>query len=370
MVIGLGDLGGYVLEFLARVPNIPRIVAADINEDGGYRKTNSAIIGAAQFGLYPSIEFIQLDAFDIDRTANVLQEIQPTVIFNAMALLPWQSIYALPEKAFKAIDEAGFVAPWYPLHFVPIYKLMQAVKKSGIRTHVVNSAVPDIVNPALAKIALGPTVGSGNIENLLYALGLIAARMFEVPLRSVTLYMVAPVNFSYHVSRFGDDGGLPYYLKVIIDHIDVTPKIDRKKFLADILRTGRRPIGMQAYPIAAAAACKMILGILFDTKELCHAPGPNGLPGGYPVKVSANGVEISLPEDITIEEAMRINKEGQIFDGVESIEDNGSVVVTDKVTGILKKLLNFDCKVYAIQDCEARAKELHEKFGKWRSQFK
>ena len=127
---------------------------------------------------------------------------------------------------------------------------------------------------------------------------------------------------------------------------------------------------MQAYPIAAAAACKMILGILFDTKELCHAPGPNGLPGGYPVKVSANGVEISLPEDITIEEAMRINKEGQIFDGVESIEDNGSVVVTDKVTGILKKLLNFDCKVYTIQDCEARAKELHEKFGKWRSQFK
>ena len=33
LIVGLGDLGGYVLEFLARVLNIPRIVTADINED-------------------------------------------------------------------------------------------------------------------------------------------------------------------------------------------------------------------------------------------------------------------------------------------------------------------------------------------------
>jgi hypothetical protein len=370
LIAGLGDLGGYVLEFLARVPNIPRIVTADYNEDWGARKTNSAIIGAAQLGLYPKIEFIHLDAFDIDRTANVLQEIQPTVIFNAMALLPWQSIYALPEKAFKAIDEAGFVAPWYPLHFVPIYKLMQAVKKSGIRTHVVNSAVPDIVNPALARIGLGPTVGSGNIDTLQHVLRLVAAKMFAIPLRAVTLYLVAPVNFGYHVSRFGNDGGISYYFKIIIDHKDLTQTIDRKKFLANVLKIGRRPVGMQGYPISAASACKIIMGILFDTKELCHAPGPDGLPGGYPVKLSANGVDISLPDDITIEEAMRINKEGQTLDGVESIEDNGSVVVTDKVTSILKRLLDFDCKVYSIQDCETKAEELREKFGKWRSQFK
>ncbi len=42
MIIGLGDLGGYVLEFLARTPNIRKIVTADMTEDWGTRKTNSA----------------------------------------------------------------------------------------------------------------------------------------------------------------------------------------------------------------------------------------------------------------------------------------------------------------------------------------
>jgi len=86
MIVGLGDLGGYVLEFLARVPNIPRIVTADINEDWGLRKTNGTMIGASQCGFYPSIEFIHLDAFDIDRTAELLSRVQPTVIYNSMAL--------------------------------------------------------------------------------------------------------------------------------------------------------------------------------------------------------------------------------------------------------------------------------------------
>ena len=43
MTIGLGDLAGHVLKFLARTPNMPKIVTADINEGWGYRKTNSAI---------------------------------------------------------------------------------------------------------------------------------------------------------------------------------------------------------------------------------------------------------------------------------------------------------------------------------------
>ncbi len=66
MIFGLGDLGGYVLEFLARVPNMPKIITADKNEEWGDRKTNSAILGASHFGLYPDIRFIPLDAFDVD----------------------------------------------------------------------------------------------------------------------------------------------------------------------------------------------------------------------------------------------------------------------------------------------------------------
>jgi len=129
LIVGLGELGGYVLEFLARVPNVPKIVAADIREDWGLRKTNSAIAGASQFGLYPDINFFELDAFDIDKTAKIVQQVQPTIIFNSMTLQSWWVISQLPQEAYKAIDEARY-GPWYPMHFLPTYKLMQAVKKS------------------------------------------------------------------------------------------------------------------------------------------------------------------------------------------------------------------------------------------------
>lgn len=369
MIFGLGDLGGYVLEFLARVPNIPKIVTADINEEWGVRKTNSAIAGAFQFGLYPKIEFVQLDAFDIDRTAKVLKEIQPTIIYNSMTVQSWWVITQLPHDAYKAIDEARY-APWYPMHAVPAHKLMQAVKKSGIKTHVVNAAFPDLVNPALHKIGLSPTVGIGNVDNLVCSLRIIAGKMFNASLRAVAIYLVAPHFVSYYATRFGSVGGAPYYLKVMVDDQDVTSKIDRDKFFADVVTVGRRPGGTQGHPVVASSVCRIILGILFDTKELGHAPGPNGLPGGYPVKLSAGGVEVFLPEGLALDEAIRINNEGQIFEGVESVEENGTVVLTDKSASIFRKLLDFDCKVYTIKDCEAKAKELDEKFKKWAAKFK
>ena len=369
MIIGLGDLGGYVLEFLARVPNMSKIVTADINEEWGVRKTNSAIAGASQFNLYPDIEFIRCDAFDIDQTAKILKEIQPAVIYNSMTLLSWWVITQLPQDAYKTIDEARY-GPWYPMHFVPTYKLMQAVKKAGIKTHVVNAAFPDLVNPVLAQIGLTPTVGIGNIDNLICSLRMVAARMFNVPLRTVTIYMVAPHFVSYYMGRYGNSGGAPYYLKIMIDDKDVTSKVNRDEFVAKVTTLGKRPGSIQAHPVVASSVCRIVTGIVFDTKELGHAPGPNGLPGGYPIKMSAEGVEVFLPENLTLEEAIKINNDAQVFEGVDSIEKDGTVILTEKSASIFKKLLDFDCKVYTVKDSEAKAKELDEKFKKWASKFR
>lgn len=364
MIFGLGDLGGYVLEFLARVPNICKIVTVDINEDWGFRKTNSAICGASQFGLYPDIEFIHLDAFDIENTTNVLKDIQPTIIYNSMTLQSWWVITQLPEWAYKAIDEARY-APWYPMHFVPAYKLMQAVKKSGIETHVINAAFPDLVNPVLAKLGLSPTVGIGNIDNIVVSLQIVVSKIFNVPLRSCKIFMVAPHFVSYYLSRFGNTGGAPYYIKVMIDDKDVTSKISHKELFQKVTTIGKRPGGIHAHPVVASSVCKIILGILFDTKELGHAPGPNGLPGGYPIRISQKGVDVFLPEGLSIDEAIRINNEAQVFDGVELIEKDGTVILTDKSAEIFKKLLNFECKYYKVEECEIKAKELSGKFKNW-----
>jgi hypothetical protein len=247
---------------------------------------------------------------------------------------------------------------------------MQAVKRAGIKTHVVNAAFPDVVNPALGTIGLAPTVGIGNLDNLVVSLKLVTAKMFNVPLRAVTIYMVAPHVVSYYVVRYGTAREMPYYLKVMIDDKDVTSQIDQKEYFAKVLTIGRRAGGTQAHPVVASSVCKIVMGILFDTHELGHAPGPNGLPGGYPVRLSADGVEVFLPEDLSLERAIGINNEAQVFEGVEAIKGDGTVIITDKSASIFKRLLNFDCKSYTVKDCEYKAKELDEKFKKWAANYR
>ena len=55
MLVGLGELGGHVLEMLVRTPGNRRIVTADVDEDRAYRKTQIAIYGASQMGFYPDV---------------------------------------------------------------------------------------------------------------------------------------------------------------------------------------------------------------------------------------------------------------------------------------------------------------------------
>jgi hypothetical protein len=251
------------------------------------------------------------------------------------------------------------------MHLVPAWKLMQAVKKSGVAPKVVNAAFPDLVNPALDRVGLAPTVGIGNVENAACTLRLAAARMLSVPLRSITVYLVAPHYVSYHLARFGTTGGAPYYLKVMADDRDATPALNVEELFAMLPAEIRRPGGTKAHPVVASSVCKIILAMAFNTGELGHAPGPNGLPGGYPIRINSDGVNVFLPGELTLEEAIRINNEAQIHEGVESIELDGTVVLTEKASGIFRTLLDYDCREYSIKCCEEKAEELKEKFSRW-----
>jgi len=364
MIIGLGDLAAWALEFLAREAGIPRIVTADVNEDLGYRRTNSAVIGASRFGRYPDIEFVQLDAANIDKTVELIDDVQPSVIINGMTLQSWWVIGELPTDAYKQIDEAR-MGPWFPMHFLPAYRLMRAVKKSGSHAKVINCAFPDVVNAALAKIGLAPTVGIGNVDNAVGALRIVVAKILNVSVRSVAVYLVCAHYTSYYTIRYGNSGGSPFYLKVMVDDKDVTAKLNIDQLIKNIPTLGKRLGGAKGHPVVASSVCKIARGMLFDTKEIGHAPGPNGLPGGYPIRIGSDGVEVFLPEGLSLEKAMQINEEGNRFDGFESIQDDGTVVLTEKSASITKKLLGFDRKRYKVDECENDYQELSQKYARW-----
>ena len=83
----------------------------------------------------------------------------------------------------------------------------------------------------------------------------------------------------------------------------------------------------------------------------------------------AKGVNIVLPEDITIEQARKINAEAQKKDGVERIETDGTIVFTDQAYGLMREIMGYDCKRLKIEETEERAKELLSRYKQLRKKY-
>jgi len=364
MLVGIGELGGIVLEYMAMIPGICDIITADVNQDWGFRKTNSAILGASYVGLYPHIEFHRIDLLNIEQMAEMLEAIDPTIIYNATTMQSWWVVNELPPDVGARLykDRCG-LGPWAAMHLALISKLMKAVKVSGIDTYVVNASFPDVTNPSLARVGLAPTTGIGNMDLSVPYIRKAAAELLNVPMSNVSIEMVAHHYHCYHWCRSGTGYDAPHYLRVYVGQEDVTAKLgDMRQFIAELPKRAMRPAGRHGQFVVAASSVKDIMAIFNDTGELTHAPGPQGLEGGYPVRLSRKGAEVAPPKGMTVEQARDIMLQAQQYDGVQEIKGNGDVVLTDEAYTNFKEMLNVDCRLITVEDSYQQAVELRRKF--------
>jgi len=364
LLIGVGELGGIVLEYLCRVPGIVDIVVADTNADWGFRKTNSAIEGASYMGLYPNIQFHPIDLLNIEKTAEFIKKINPAIIYNATTLQSWWVVNELPPDVnAKLYRDKCALGPWSAMHLALVSKLMKAVKMSGTNPYVINAAYPDVTHPSLAKVGLAPMVGVGNIDLIIPYIKKTAAELLNVPMRSIGVELIAHHYQCYYWCRAGKGLDAPYYLRVYAGYEDVTDKLgDIEKFVAELPKRCMRPGGRHGQFVVAASSMNNILAVLNDTHEITHAPGPQGLEGGYPVRLSRSGAEIVLPKGLTLEQARDINVKSQAYDGVNEIRANGDVIVTDEAYQTFKEMMGIDCRVITIETAYEQAMELKNKF--------
>ncbi len=364
LLIGIGELGSIVLEYLCRTPGMCEIVATDCNADWGFRKTNSALEGASYLGLYPTVNFHPLDVLNIEQTAEFIKKINPTIIFNGTTLQSWWVVNELPPEVNAKIykDKCG-LGPWTAMHLALTHKLMKAVKMSGIDTYVINSSFPDATNPSLARVGLAPTVGIGNIDLIIPYIQKAASELLDVPMRNIGVELIAHHYHAYHWCRSGTGYQVPHYLRVYAGHEDVTDRLGEiGQFVAELPRRCIRPAGRHGQFVVASSSAKNIMAIRDDTNELTHAPGPQGLEGGYPVRLSRKGAEVIPPKGMTVQEARGINLKAQQYDGIEEIRDNGDIVITEEAYWTFKEMMDVDCRVITLENAFEQAMELREKF--------
>ncbi len=358
MLFGLGDLGGWVLEFLARSEGIGTIITCDSRDGFPRLKTESAAVGAGQEGYNKTIKFEKCNVNDIDATAELLKKYNPDMIYSSLSLTGWLALRPIAAK-FENFYSA--TAAIIPLQATLIAKLMKARKKAGITAPVLNNSFPDATNPILWRNGLGPLVGGGNIDLVAGELRRKISVTENIPIRDVTVYLIADhavVPQGSYVK--GSKIKAPYFLRIMTGDKDITNKYDKEELILDSLLMGAPPEWTSSinHPSVAASAVKNIKAVLNDTNEFTHAPGPNGLPGGYPIRIGANGVKIELPEGITLEEAIKINTDGIRHEGVEEIKDDGTVVLTDEAIAVQKKIFGFDRREIRFADMEDIAMEI------------
>jgi len=353
-VVGLGALGTTVLQQLALTHGVSKIVAADVDEKRGKEIVDNTISGAAILGFHPDIRFIKIDLFDVERTTEALREAEPSLIFNVTALASWWFPHLLPIEIGRKVLEAG-LGPWIPCHLALTYKLMQAIKKSGLDVSVVNASYNDAVAPILSKVGLTPTVGGGNLDFLVPRIKRVVGEKLKVPMREVTVFLVA------HHAVITTVGKAPFWYKILVRDKNVTDMFSTeeiRRVIPPLYRIEERWVGAPLQYDIAASFVKNMLAIYFDTSELSHTPGPRGLPGGFPVRINAKGVEVVLPDEMKLNDAIKINEAAARFEGIEKIKDDGTTVLTDEAVKLLKDALGYDCKQFRLAEAAEKAGEL------------
>lgn len=325
MIVGLGKLGGPVLDILAtRFPTC-RFVCVGRNAETLLLRANLSRYLAAQWGSYPDVVTAPGNLLNVDAMATCLGDHRPDIVFNATTPFPWWRIAEFPPAAAARAEAAG-PGMWCALDCILPLRLSEAMSISNVEATYVNACYPDLTNAFLSGLAGAPNLGVGNANNLVAGLKLAFAEELGISALKVGIRLVAHHYISWNAPKLGGAGLAPFHLTVT--HPDgklIFEGPDDRCF--DVLRRrATRVRGLEGLGVTIGSAATVLAELMDGAGRILHCPGALGLPGGYPVRISHTGqVALDLDFSLTVERAVEINRSAQRFDGTERVE--GGVIV-------------------------------------------
>lgn len=364
LIVGNGILAGHVLYILSHGSQYKNIVLASRNMESAVRKANTIRQHVLNLGKDLDVQAVPMNLDSLSDSAATIARANPDVIFNTASLQSWWVVNELPADIREMVAETRF-GPWLPMHLSPTLKLMQAVREASSDAVVVNAAFPDAVNPVLARNGLAPSIGIGNIANVVPALRIAVAEALDVRPNDVEVRICGHHFVSYRLSRLGHSDGAPVFFHASVNGGDVTREVNQAAIFKDLTSRQRRTGGVAGQPVTASSAVAILEALQSRSSRLVHAPGPDGLPGGYPVRVSKSESVVSLPKDFSLEGAVEVNEKGQVHDGIEIIEADGTVRFAEPQMTAMKDLFDYECPSLALDDVHMAADDLGARYQRF-----
>jgi len=371
LLIGLGELGARLLDILARTPNLGwRIVVASRTPEQAQRRVNAALFAASYADQFPEIEFRAVNLENRDATASLISAEAPAIVVNTASRSPWWARGLLPSHIRDRLERVG-AGPglWAAGHLGLFRHLLAAMREAACSAPIVNAAYPDVLHPALARVAPGPLIGIGNIDLLIPPIRYIVAGIHGLSPRNVTPFVIAHNFHSSRILSGHDLGGRNPLVKILVNGSDVTPELDLLDLWRRIPVATPIPLGAASSAFAVGSLARTVFGVLADARIMSHSPGPEGLPGGYPVEISRAGARVAVPAEIPLQQAIEVNLAGQRGEGIEEIAEDGSLTLTDIAAEVLHDIFDMQARVITPPEAEAFAGELASRFRSLASRY-
>jgi len=346
LILSLGELSTALLEAVARSNLFDRIVVGSRSALKAVGRANNAIIGAGIEGYYPKIEGVKFDIDDQSFSTN-LRKIDPDLIFSAPSLMPW---WRLDKTNKVSLPFAGYMS----LHLTLMSKFRDRIDEANIRARWIGASYPDVINPILSRSGFGPHCGIGNVQEPIPKLKAGVARQLDCHPQEVCIQLVAQHALEYHV--LNDKTGKefpPYLLKATVNGRDesaLAESVLREPFAF--------PYDLHFNRVTASAGLVALRALCSSTTLEIHLPGIKQFVGGYPAKVSNSQIEIYLPPEWSLGQAIEVNNRSLRWDGIELIENDGTVIFTEETQRAFHRLLGKSFERLNISSAAAQSREL------------
>jgi hypothetical protein len=287
-----------------------------------------------------------VDALDKPEMTAILASEKPDLVINYAIPITWDATKRLSN--YSRISEAGLGA-FTPIQVVTPLKIGEAIVESGIQTQYMVGNLPDITIPIITGVARTqrvqpPVSGAGNV-----GLNQVAMRRQIAMERAVDFDDVQLSLVSHHVHwvaprepGYSNEG--PFMAKIVIDGADVTDSFDDLRALMNRGVNNHYESDASFSSTTGILASQVASALLDESGRAhrLHAPAPNGLPGGYPLLIKGGQVTVDLPLEWNLDDAIAAMNHCHTLDGVQMIEDDGTVHFTDNARSILRKELGYE----------------------------
>lgn len=338
MIIGLGSVGAYLLDYLVS-KNDPAISIVVVGRDFHKMETKVNIIKISALIRQLNKSSVQIesdiDLNDIEAIQRTVEKYKPDFIVNssrAYSGLKYGSISWANVRAYGI---------WTPLAIRFTKNIMEACDKADTNAVIINTSYSDAVIPWLKSAGKAyPDFGSGNLNHLIPRMKIAVADMLGVKdFWNVNIIFAAGHFHDVCISKEGQSENIKLPLKVYYkdeeQKISVEKLYQACKIPMPVDQTRNMMNASSNYHIITA----VIEAIRSGKSQRVFIPGAFGNIGGYPVLIGYKNGSLTawIDESIfTFKEMDTANRASMYLDGIEDIVD-GKLIFTDE---LIKKSIN------------------------------